>query len=299
VAADGESPSAGPPSVSVIIPTFNRAELVCRAAESVLVSRASIELLVVDDGSTDDSVQRLAEIDDPRLRVIPQAHRGVSAARNRGIEEARGRLVVWLDSDDIAHPGWTDFWIRAEAEGADVASCGICFAEPDGRQTNYQPEPAGRAFGDLPVRFLAGAMGVDRQLLRDIGCFREGLAHSEHTELALRLAGRGLEQPLRCVSTDDVLVTANRREGGPGPATLHHAALAILEHEETHLQRSPELRATYLAIAGRSASKLGRRREAVGLLARAIRANPRSARNWARLVMAALAPLRGQGRPKG
>ncbi|WP_320174985.1 glycosyltransferase [Maridesulfovibrio sp.] len=89
------------PKVSVIIPTYNRAERICRAVDSVLAQKfTDFECLVVDDGSTDDTAERLAGYDDPRLKILRQENRGVSAARNYGIAASSGDLIALLDSDD-------------------------------------------------------------------------------------------------------------------------------------------------------------------------------------------------------
>jgi len=87
--------------VSVIIPTHNRVRTLSRAVRSVLgQSHRQLELIVVDDGSTDGTDALLAGFRDPRLRVVRQGHCGVSAARNRGLEMARGEWIALLDSDD-------------------------------------------------------------------------------------------------------------------------------------------------------------------------------------------------------
>ena len=92
-------------NVSVVIPTYNRAHTVLDAVWSVLTQRfRDLELIVVDDGSTDDTAARLAAVGDPRLQVIMGRHAGVSAARNLGVAKASGDLVAFLDSDDLWHP---------------------------------------------------------------------------------------------------------------------------------------------------------------------------------------------------
>ncbi len=94
------------PQVSVIIPTYNRAELLFKAVESALAQTVEdIEVLVCDDGSTDDSRNRIASLCNPKLRWIPGQHSGRPApARNRGILSARGEWLAFLDSDDIWFP---------------------------------------------------------------------------------------------------------------------------------------------------------------------------------------------------
>jgi glycosyltransferase involved in cell wall biosynthesis len=92
-------------TVSVVIPTYNRAHTVVDAVRSVLNQRfRDLELIVVDDGSTDDTAARLGAVSDARLRVIMGRHAGVSAARNLGVSKASGTLVSFLDSDDLWHP---------------------------------------------------------------------------------------------------------------------------------------------------------------------------------------------------
>jgi glycosyltransferase involved in cell wall biosynthesis len=96
-----QSPSA---PVSVVVPTFNHARFVTEAVESVLrQTRPPAEVLVVDDGSTDDTADRLARFGS-RIRYLRQANAGVSAARNHGVREATKEYVAFLDSDDVWHP---------------------------------------------------------------------------------------------------------------------------------------------------------------------------------------------------
>ena len=91
---------SSPPLVSVIIPTYNRCAILERAIESVLGQTfTDYELIVVDDGSTDETADLLDRYRN-RVKVIRQENRGVSAARNTGIRASKGELVALLDSDD-------------------------------------------------------------------------------------------------------------------------------------------------------------------------------------------------------
>src|SRR5690554_2263658 len=101
------------PLVSVVIPTYNRRELVCLAIDSVLAQDLPVEdVIVVDDGSVDGTGQWLVERYAGRIRYLWQENAGVSAARNRGMAIARGRYITLLDSDDLWLPAKT----RLQAE---------------------------------------------------------------------------------------------------------------------------------------------------------------------------------------
>ncbi len=123
------------PKVSVVIPTYNRGHTVCEAIESVLAQTfGDFEVIVVDDGSADDSAEKIAAIRDSRVRYIRQSNAGVSAARNRGVAEARGEIISFLDSDDLWKPEKLTHEVRFLEEHPEV--------------------PA--VFGDIEVRFRDG-----------------------------------------------------------------------------------------------------------------------------------------------
>jgi glycosyltransferase involved in cell wall biosynthesis len=93
------------PKVSVVIPSYNHASYVADAVTSVLnQSEPDLELIVVDDGSSDNTIEILQAVPDPRLRVISQSNQGAHAAINRGLREAAGKYLAILNSDDAYHP---------------------------------------------------------------------------------------------------------------------------------------------------------------------------------------------------
>jgi glycosyltransferase involved in cell wall biosynthesis len=99
---------------SVVIPLYNKAESVRATVSSVLrQSYADFELIVVDDGSTDSSGLLVASIEDRRIRVVSQANAGPGAARNRGLAEARGEYVTFLDADDEWEPKFLELGVAA------------------------------------------------------------------------------------------------------------------------------------------------------------------------------------------
>jgi glycosyltransferase involved in cell wall biosynthesis len=115
------------PLFSVVIPTFNRARLVGRAIASVLAQTLpDFEILVVDDGSTDDTRHAVERVGDPRVRLIAlPRNRGAAAARNAGIAAARGELISLLDSDDEYEPTFLEK-TRAALAGSDPG-VGFCW----------------------------------------------------------------------------------------------------------------------------------------------------------------------------
>ncbi len=90
---------------SVVIPLYNKADLIARTVRSVLAQTCQdFEIVIIDDGSTDDYASALSTIQDPRIRIIRQENQGAGAARNRGVDEATGRYIAFLDSDDMFLP---------------------------------------------------------------------------------------------------------------------------------------------------------------------------------------------------
>lgn len=92
------------PSISIVIPLFNKEKYITKCIQSVLnQSIADFELLIIDDGSTDNSIEKINQFKDVRIRIIHQPNSGVSAARNKGIHNAKAHWVALLDADDLWH----------------------------------------------------------------------------------------------------------------------------------------------------------------------------------------------------
>jgi glycosyltransferase involved in cell wall biosynthesis len=188
------------PFVSVVLPTFNRAATLARAIASVLdQDHRALELIIVDDASSDESTSLLAGLGDPRVSTLRLAqNRGQAHARNRGIEKAKAGLVAFQDSDDEWLPGKLSLQLKAMAEaGPDV---GVVYGDMiriwrDGRREAL-PAPEirrGAVFDDRPSLYQPYGLGIQsclirRDLLLAIGGFNENLRCFEDLELFLRLA---------------------------------------------------------------------------------------------------------------
>jgi glycosyltransferase involved in cell wall biosynthesis len=190
--------------VSVIIPTFNRSTLVLKAIESALQQTyRDFEIIVIDDGSTDDTAERLAPYSD-RIRYFYQENRGPSAAQNKGIEVARGKWISILASDDLWLPTKLERQFRALAElGEEFGACFTdCSYTGDPTLTLSAFETVGlecpAEFGPLadPVKYIIArhpilyvqSMLVLRSVLEKLGRFDEQIALGEDTDLLFRLS---------------------------------------------------------------------------------------------------------------
>lgn len=259
--------------VSVIIPTHNRSRLVQEAVASVLAQKGpSLEVIVVDDGSTDDTPEVLAAFGDG-IRVIHQPHAGVSAARNQGARWARGRWLAFLDSDDLWLPG------KLEAQmGFMVANPGlkICQTEEiwvrNGKRINpktYHRKPSGYCFPRLLERCLVSPSAVllCADLFHEVQGFDESLPACEDYDLWLRI---GCRYPLGLLETP-LVVKRGGHDDQLSATTPSLDALRIRSLEKlllkeplTRLQRAQALEVLRIKcrIYGEGCRKRGRLEEA-------------------------------------
>lgn len=188
------------PTVSVVIPAYNAAWCVRRAIDSVLTqSWRDLELIVVNDGSTDKTADILRAYGDRVIR-IDQDNAGMSAARNTGIGAARGRYIAFLDADDLWLPDKLARQVALLEQQADLAFCSTCarFEDPDGHPAGEWGCPAsGRV--SLPqvlenhAAIAGGASSVlaRSEIVKRLGGFDEALRGAEDTDLWVRLAAEG------------------------------------------------------------------------------------------------------------
>ncbi|MCG6908815.1 MAG: glycosyltransferase [Deltaproteobacteria bacterium] len=187
--------AADEPLVSVIIPTYNRGWILREAVESVLAQDyGALELIVVNDGSTDDTAVILETYEG--IVVVHQARRGVSAARNRGVERARGQLIAFLDSDDL----WLPEKLSVQtAFFRDHPETEVCQTQEtwirNGRRVNAgkrHQKPSGMFFArSLELCLVSpSAVMLKKGFFRRMGGFDEGLPACEDYDLWLRINAR-------------------------------------------------------------------------------------------------------------
>jgi glycosyltransferase involved in cell wall biosynthesis len=283
------------PRFSVVIPTFNRPDILPRAIESVLSqSYDDFEVIVVDDGSAQPMEQALSEIRDPRLRWVRRPNGGLSSARNSGIAEAHGEFVTFLDDDDEALPGWlTALAAACERSACGIVCCGALWINDPARKDRVLlPRNMGPLFENQRGLFRAGAYAVRREILQESGGYAVGAVRSQNTELALRIVPLCLSKGMTIECIDEPLVRYHRHQPHAGYNRGKIAgARYILEHHQERLRQHPRHWSSYHAIVGVNAARLGIFVEAREAFRVAIRTNPREYRNYARLLAASVAPI--------
>lgn len=181
--------------VSIIIPTFNSTALVAEAVGSVLAQRVgTIEIIVVDDGSTDDTAQRLARFGD-RVQYVYQRNSGVAAARNAGLARADGELVAFLDADDVWHPNKLQIQLDRLDRRPDLGLIGTgAFSWPAPRVPEIMLDVAPPAVpvtrDELMVknRFITSSVVLRRSVVERVGEFDTSLCGPEDHDYWLRAA---------------------------------------------------------------------------------------------------------------
>lgn len=281
-----------PPAISVIIPVRDRAYTVSRAIHSVLRQRlGDFEVVVVDDGSTDDTVEAVRRIQSAKLRIVSQPHSGPGAARNTGAASAMADLLTFLDSDDEAEPTWLEeMYSQFQDSSVDVALCGYRYVERDGTSTINVP-PLGRALrpDDVAPRFLAGCWLVKRELFLGCGGFDSAIQFGENSEMALRLFASRPDLVVRSVARPLVLLT--RRENPLDLAEQIAGARAVLDRYALESRAFPETWASYHTILGADAARRGEYPLARRHFLEAFRSDCRGRRRALRLVGALLRPV--------
>lgn len=290
-----------PPSVSVVIPTHNRAGLLQRSIASVLAQTfADFELIVVDDGSTDDTPALLASIQDPRMRVFRnETGGGAAAARNRGIAAARAPLLAFHDDDDVWLLHKLERQVEALRARPDVAWCLGSYLSVSPQGVCYY----GGAFyrDEIDYRRGIGSGGpewyliatpnwlVRTDVLRRLGGFDERIHSWDDWELSLRI-----RQETDFVHVDEPLWIQDRIEGG-GLTRAERARgddmRIILQKHGAMWHNNRRVLARHYYVIGRSESLYDSSRGAGrDMLWKACRIRPYGLQAWLALLLSLLDP---------
>lgn len=280
------------PKVSVILPTHNRAQVLDRAIRSVLAqTMGDLELIVVDDGSTDATPEVVASFDDPRIHYLKSEQRGAAAARNLGVRASRAPLLAFQDSDDE----WILGKLRAQCEAYAKLDkdnpgllCGgflvlmksgaVPYVRPDARMRRGDWGPDNLQ----DFRFITPTWLIARATFEQLGGFDEDMPNSEDWEFVFRLyrhvGGSGiivLDQPLviKHVCDDSLHMDLDIRLRSVRKIIDKHGAIWA---------EAPRDMARLYAEMGQSNCELGCMAEGQRWLAQALRLDPMRRGHWKR-----------------
>jgi glycosyltransferase involved in cell wall biosynthesis len=219
--------------LSIVIPLYNKAATVERAVNSVLTQTVQdFELIIVNNGSTDGGEEIVRRMTDPRIRLVEQDNQGVSMARNRGIEEAKGEWVSFLDADDEWEP---DFLAAVCSLRDRYPDCNVCATayyrlSPQGQRSDIVlrniPDTSDFAMNNYfevaatsDPPFCSISIMVRREAIQAIGCFPKGIAQGEDLLTWARLAANNkiayCRQPLSIFHTIDNYTSGKPRRTPP------------------------------------------------------------------------------------
>ena len=187
-----------PIKISVIIPSYNRANTIVRAIESARGQSYSVsEIIVVDDASSDNTSETVQAIDDNRIRYCClEKNRGAAGARNYGVSQARYDMIAFLDSDDIWHSDKIEKQVELKKKNADLRLIYTAYARIYDSSEEIYPDLSGniRLDGDMLSQILCentagtGTILMEKSLFDEIGGFDESLRSLEDWDMVIRAA---------------------------------------------------------------------------------------------------------------
>ena len=294
------------PLVSVVIPVFNGAPFIEKAVASVRGQRIrNVEMIVVDDGSTDGTQAILASLQREGLRWYQQAHGGPARSRNRGIEAAHGEYIALLDCDDVWLTDKLDVQLSVMQARPEVGVVHTDYEVVDDSGKVLERVHAGRSDEPLVQAFAGGHVAlpstllIRRHVLRNVGALNADLYGSEDSDLTIRLY-----EVTQFAWIDRVMVRKLQRGHGYrdmafDEATHREKVLSSRERFLNGLEMRRPLRrdqraaldrewASYFLLRGRFAERFRTRTEARRFYRQAIRKDPfrlRGYTRWLRTLM--------------
>jgi glycosyltransferase involved in cell wall biosynthesis len=256
------------PLVSVIVPAHDAGSTIVDTLESVCRQTvADLEVIVIDDGSTDDTSARVARVSDPRITLASFPGAGPSTARNRGMVRARGAYLSFLDADDLWTPDKLELQLEALGRRPDAGVAYSWTSEIDPAGRPLGPQPPVRHEGDVYAPMLLGyflSSGSNallrRAVIETVGEFDSGLRGVEDWDYFLRAAARW---PFVVVPRYQILYRQSPGSASSRVAVMQEQSLRVVERAfasaPSHLQG---LKPRTLANVHRSLARVALTREA-------------------------------------
>jgi hypothetical protein len=221
--------------VSLIIPTFNRPHLLPRAVESAQRAGSNVEVIVVDDASSDGTAKVCAALNDIKY-VRLDRNQGVAGARNVGLLESSGDFIAFLDDDDLRLPGSLDYQVALLAASPDAGFVGggVMLADQDCVPTGEVAIPRGKS-GDLfwrvlelDLHLIPGSVVVRKQSFFEVGIFSQRLAGIDDWDMWTRIAA---VRPVLVDPTPVCIYRVASPGSGQGSSAFGRHLLAAVKHQ--------------------------------------------------------------------
>lgn len=187
--------------ISIVIAAYNSGDSIGKTIDSVLNQTSDDwELVIVDDGSTDNTRNVISSYEDERLKYFYQANQGVTAARNFGVSKTSKDYLIFLDADDEFFKNTIEDFIQILKNNENVGiACGKYIHSPN---IEAKPRNKGELFQNYIVNNLVGSYIVSKELFNSIGGYDEKLTYSENWELFIRLTKHCKTKNLKVVTGD-------------------------------------------------------------------------------------------------
>jgi glycosyltransferase involved in cell wall biosynthesis len=284
-----------PPLISVITPTYNRADLLQRCIESVLAQTyTNWEYIVIDDGSTDSTSTMIQKyLHDARIRYIQKINTGAADTRNIGVSHANGDLITFLDSDDEALPEWLSNVAEA-IYAADVWNKNIGMISVGARRyfrnstTEEMPYPIRMYGSTLTARLTCGCFFFTKKNYEAIGGYDVSIKSGMQTELGLRLLRHTHENGEQILSVYKCLVKIYVHEGvrmrNDWRTLVHDTSLMLQKLYNYYYDNDKKQLSNNYAVLAYYQYRAEKKRAALVSLLKAIKFRPFYFTNYARAI---------------
>lgn len=266
--------------ISIITPTYNRAHLLPRMVNSILNQTfKDWELIVVDDGSTDNTAVIIQPyLKDERIKYISKDNSGAAHTRNVGVEHSKREYITFLDSDDEAKKDWLEgLNCKFTDDNLGISFCGFEIWEGNNLIDVKLPMDLGPIFNNAIGSFVAGSFLLKKECFEQVGGYDVELASGQHTELFMRLipfcirnnyiVEHHLEPLLKIHLHSGVRIRSNHK-------AIYLGTKRILEKHGSLLKKSKIDESNYLKITGYNAFALGLKKETSTFYYKSFRVNP-------------------------
>ena len=275
--------------ISVITPTYNRADLVQNTIKSIQAQTyTDWELIVVDDGSTDATDQAIRPyLADKRIRYVYKTNSGQAASLNVGVGHAKGEFVVFLDSDDEAYPNWLDVVSSQLKSDTGIACSGARRKLLDGTMieeglTEY------KLYGKVyRLKLTCGSLFIRRQVFNAINGYDADLRSTIQTDIGYRLIAYLRTTNYKIVTIDENLIQINIHDGERIRTNWSRRKMGAVQFLQKHrsfiLQNDKREIADICSSIAFSCYKLKQKKESIEYLFMAIKYRPYRSANYLRL----------------